>query len=310
MKNFALIGVAGYIAPRHLKAIKETNNNLIAALDKFDSVGIMDSYFPNADFFVEFERFDRHIEKLKRNGTQLDYVSICTPNYLHDSHIRMALRRGANAICEKPLVLNPWNIDALQSIENESEQKIYSILQLRLHPSIIALKKKIDNGPKNKIYDIDLTYITSRGNWYEISWKGENSKSGGVATNIGVHFFDMLSWVFGEVKMNHVHLREKDKSAGYLEFERARVRWFLSINEKDLPSEVRMRRQRTFRSIKIENEEIEFSSGFTDLHTESYREILKGNGFGLADAKPSIEIVHDIRNKEVVLKGERHPFIR
>jgi UDP-N-acetyl-2-amino-2-deoxyglucuronate dehydrogenase len=310
MKNFALIGVAGYIAPRHLKAIKETDNNLIAALDKFDSVGIMDSYFPNADFFVEFERFDRHIEKLKRSGIQLDYVSICTPNYLHDSHIRMALRRGASAICEKPLVLNPWNIDALQSIEKESEQKIYSILQLRLHPSIIALKNKIENGPKNKVYDVDLTYITSRGNWYDISWKGDSSKSGGVATNIGVHFYDMLSWIFGAVKMNHVHLREKDKSAGYLEFERARVRWFLSINEKDLPLEIKIKGQRTFRSIKIENEEIEFSTGFTDLHTESYKEILKGNGFGLQDSKPSIEIVHHIRNKEVVFKGERHPLIR
>jgi UDP-N-acetyl-2-amino-2-deoxyglucuronate dehydrogenase len=309
MKNFALIGAAGYIAPRHLKAIKDTDNNLVAALDKFDSVGILDSYFPNADFFVEFERFDRHIEKIKRSGTQLDYVSICTPNYLHDSHIRMALRRGADAICEKPLVLNPWNIDALQSIEKESEQKIYSILQLRLHPSIIALKNKIENGPKNKVYDIDLTYITSRGNWYGISWKGNESKSGGVATNIGVHFYDMLFWIFGEVKTNIVHVREKDKSAGYLEFEKARVRWFLSINEKDLPSEVRMRRQRTFRSIKIENEEIEFSGGFTDLHTKSYEEILNGNGFGLFDAKPSIEIVHDIRNKEVILKGEIHPFL-
>jgi UDP-N-acetyl-2-amino-2-deoxyglucuronate dehydrogenase len=309
MKNFALIGAAGYIAPRHLKAIKDTDNNLVAALDKFDSVGILDSYFPNADFFVEFERFDRHIEKIKRSGTQLDYVSICTPNYLHDSHIRMALRRGADAICEKPLVLNPWNIDALQSIEKESEQKIYSILQLRLHPSIIALKNKIENGPKNKVYDIDLTYITSRGNWYGISWKGNESKSGGVATNIGVHFYDMLFWIFGEVKTNIVHVREKDKSAGYLEFEKARVRWFLSINEKDLPSEVRMWRQITFRSIKIENEEIEFSGGFTDLHTKSYEEILNGNGFGLFDAKPSIEIVHDIRNKEVILKGEIHPFL-
>ena len=310
MKNFALIGAAGYIAPRHLKAIKDTDNNLIAALDKFDSVGIMDSYFPNADFFVEFERFDRHIEKIKRQqNINLDYVSICTPNYLHDSHIRMALRRGADAICEKPLVLNPWNVDALSAIEKESGKNIYSILQLRLHPSIIALKKKIEDGPKNKIYDVDLTYITSRGNWYDISWKGDASKSGGIATNIGVHFYDMLSWVFGEVKTNIVHLREKDKSAGYLEFNKARVRWYLSIDEKSLPKEVKERGQRTYRSISIDAEEIEFSGGFTELHTKSYQEILKGNGFGLEEAKQSIEIVHDIRNFELEIKGEKHPFI-
>ena len=235
MKNFALLGAAGYIAPRHFKAIKETNNLLIAALDKFDSVGVLDSYFPNADFFTEFERFDRHIEKLKRNHTKLDYVSICTPNYLHDSHIRMALRRGADAICEKPLVLNPWNVDALMDIEKESGQKINTILQLRLHPSIIALKNKVMSAHKKEKYDIDLTYITSRGKWYDISWKGDESKSGGIATNIGVHFYDMLSWIFGEVQENVVHLRAKDKSSGYLEFKNARVRWFLSINEDDLP---------------------------------------------------------------------------
>ena len=236
MKNFALLGAAGYIAPRHFKAIKETNNLLIAALDKFDSVGVLDSYFPNADFFTEFERFDRHIEKLKRNHTKLDYVSICTPNYLHDSHIRMALRRRADAICEKPLVLNPWNVDALMDIEKESGQKINTILQLRLHPSIIALKNKVMSASKKEKYDIDLTYITSRGKWYDISWKGDESKSGGIATNIGVHFYDMLSWIFGEVQENRVHLRAKDKSSGYLEFNNARVRWFLSINEHDLPS--------------------------------------------------------------------------
>ena len=311
MKNFALIGAAGYIAPRHLKAIKDTNNNLLAALDKFDSVGVMDSYFPNADFFVEFERFDRHIEKIKRQqNIHLDYVSICTPNYLHDSHIRMALRRGADAICEKPLVLNPWNVDALSAIEKETGQNIYTILQLRLHPSIIALKKKIENGPKDKIYDVDLTYITSRGNWYDISWKGDESKSGGIATNIGVHFYDMLSWVFGEVKTNIVHLREKDKSAGFLEFEKARVRWFLSIDENSLPKVVREKGQRTYRSIVVGDDEIEFSGGFTELHTQSYKEILKGKGFGLKDARQSIEIVHDIRNTEIVSKGEKHPFIQ
>ena len=308
MKKFALIGAAGYIAPRHLKAIKETNNTLIAALDKFDSVGVMDSFFPNADFFVEFERFDRHIEKLKRNGTHLDFVSICTPNYLHDSHIRMALRRGADAICEKPLVLNPWNLEALKNIEKESGQKVNTILQLRLHPSIIALKKKIDAEKKKEKYDVDLTYITSRGNWYDISWKGDESKSGGIATNIGVHFYDMLSWVFGEVQENKVHLREKDKASGFLEFEKARVRWFLSIDENSLPREVQEKGQRTFRSITVNNEEVEFSAGFTNLHTVSYQEILKGNGFGLIDSEKSIKIVHDIRNMTIIKKGEKHPF--
>ena len=290
MKNFALLGAAGYIAPRHFKAIQETNNTLIAALDKFDSVGVLDSYFPNADFFVEFERFDRHIEKLKRNNTHLDYVSICTPNYLHDSHIRMALRRGADAICEKPLVLNPWNVDALQDIEKESGNKIHTILQLRLHPSIIALKNKIDSNQSDTKYDVDLSYITSRGNWYHISWKGDQSKSGGVATNIGIHFYDMLGFLFGEVQESQVHLREDSKSSGYLEFEKARVRWFLSIDENDLPQEIKNKNQRTYRSITVNNEEIEFSGGFTELHTESYKNILEGNGFGLLDAKPSIEI--------------------
>lgn len=309
MKNFALIGAAGYIAPRHLKAIKDTNNNLIAALDKFDSVGVMDSYFPNADFFVEFERFDRHIEKLKRAGTQLDYVSICTPNYLHDSHIRMALRSGADAICEKPLVLNPWNVDALSEIEKESGNTINTILQLRLHESIIQLKNKVDSEKKAEKYDVDLTYITSRGNWYDISWKGDESKSGGIATNIGVHFYDMLSWIFGEVQENVVHLREKNKAAGYLEFENARVRWFLSIDENDLPNHIKEKKQRTFRSIEINGEELEFSNGFTELHTESYKGILSNRGYGLQDARQSIEIVYDIRNKELILKGEKHPFI-
>jgi len=312
MKKFALIGAAGYIAPRHLKAIKETGNDLIVALDKFDSVGVMDSYFPNADFFVEFERFDRHIEKLKRNDINLDYVSICTPNYLHDSHIRMALRRGADAICEKPLVLNPWNLEALKSIEKESGNRINTILQLRLHPSIIALKNKVDSELKSKKtkYEIDLTYITSRGRWYDVSWKGDQSKSGGIATNIGVHFYDMLSWIFGDVQDSFVHLREKDKSAGYLEFENARVRWFLSIDCNDLPEEIKEKKQRTFRSITIDDHQLEFSSGFTDLHTESYKGILKGNGFGLSDSENSIKIVHDIRNMGITQLGEQHLFVK
>ena len=305
------MGAAGYIAPRHLKAIKDTNNNLIAALDKFDSVGIMDRYFPNANFFTEFERFDRHIEKLKRNeAIALDYVSICTPNYLHDSHIRMALRSGAHAICEKPIVLNPWNIDALAAIEKESEGNINTILQLRLHTAIIALKKKVDATPKNGKYEIDLTYITSRGKWYDASWKGESSKSGGIATNIGVHFYDMLSWIFGSVQENVVHLRTPHKAAGYLEFENARVRWFLSIDAEDLPKEVKEKQQRTFRAITIDREELEFSDGFTELHTISYQKILQHQGFGLAEVRPSIEIVHDIRNAEIENLGYKHPFLK
>ncbi len=312
MKNFALIGAAGYIAPRHLKAIKDTNNNLIAALDKFDSVGIMDSYFPNADFFVEFERFDRHIEKIKRQkNINLDYVSICTPNYLHDAHIRSALRRDAHAICEKPIVLNPWNIDALTDIENETGKKVYTILQLRLHPSIIALKNKVMNGPKDKVYDIDLTYLTSRGHWYYTSWKGDVSKSGGIASNIGVHFYDMLSWIFGDVKGNKVHMHTHDRAAGYLELENARVRWFLSIDYKTIPKDLRDKGQRTYRSIKIDGEEIEFSGGFTELHTKSYEGILDGRGFGLSDARQSIEIVQTIRNSKISpLSGDYHPLVK
>jgi len=312
MKNFAMIGVAGYVAERHLRAIKDTGNDFLVALDKFDSVGIMDSYFPDASFFVEFERFDRHIEKLrKRKDIQLDYMSICTPNYLHDSHIRMALRSGADAICEKPLVLNPWNIDALEDIEKEYQKKVYTILQLRLHSSIIALKKKIDNSPKDKIYDVDLTYLTSRGNWYYTSWKGDVAKSGGIATNIGIHFYDMLSWVFGKVKTNKVHLHTHDRAAGYLEFEKARVRWFLSINDKVLPKDIIEKGQRTYRSITVNGEEVEFSGGFFDLHTTSYQNIIDGKGFGLEEAKQSIDIVHNIRTKEISpLKGDYHPLVK
>lgn len=312
MKNFGLIGAAGFVAPRHMKAIKETGNKLLVALDTFDSVGIIDSYFPNADFFVEFERFDRHIEKLRYDkNITLDYVSVCTPNYLHDAHIRFALRQGADAICEKPLVLNPWNIDALSKMEKESDRRIWNILQLRVHPSIIELKSKIENGPKDKIYDIDLTYLTSRGHWYYTSWKGDISKSGGIASNIGVHFYDMLTWVFGGVKKNTVHIHTHDRAAGFLELEKANVRWFLSINDSVLPNEVVAKGQRTYRSITIEGEELEFSGGFTDLHTISYQEILKGNGYGIEATRKAIEIVHDIRNAEPIgLKGEYHPFAK
>lgn len=311
--NFALVGAAGYIAPRHMKAIKDTGNNLLVALDKSDSVGIIDSYFPYADFFVEFERFDRHVDKLRRKGDdfKLDYVSICSPNYLHDAHIRFALRNQANAICEKPLVLNPWNIDGLREIEKETGKSIFNILQLRLHPSIMDLKKRIENGPADKIYDIDLTYITSRGHWYFTSWKGDNSKSGGIATNIGVHFFDMLIWIFGDVKKSVVNIYEADKAAGCLELKNARVRWFLSVNDKLLPKETFEKKQRTYRSIKVDGKEFEFSEGFTDLHNTSYIEILKGNGFGLEESRKSIETVYNIRNLQPIgLKGDYHPLCK
>ena len=305
-----MIGLAGYIAPRHLKAIQDTNNTLLAALDPFDSVGIIDSFFPEADFFVEFERFDRHIEKLRRAGTCIDYLSIASPNYLHDAHIRFGLRHGADVICEKPLVLNPWTVDGLTEIEKETGKKVYTILQLRLHETIKELKKKIENGPADKVYDIDLTYITSRGKWYYASWKGDINRSGGIATNIGIHFFDMLSWIFGEVKQNIIHLHTHDRAAGYLELERARVRWFLSINYETLPDEVKGSNKRTYRSIQLDGEEIEFSNGFTELHTRSYEDILAGNGFGLSDARQSIEIVHNIRHATIVSPdGNHHPFV-
>jgi len=311
MKNFALIGAAGYVAPRHMRAIKDTGNNLVAALDKFDSVGIIDSYFPDASFFTEFERFDRHIDKLRRKGQKIDYVSICTPNYLHDAHIRFGLRNQADVICEKPLVLNPWNVDALTEIEQETGKRIYNILQLRHHKAILDLKDRIDNGPTNKIYDIDLAYFTSRGKWYMQSWKGNISKSGGIATNIGVHFYDMLTWIFGSVKRNIVHLHEEDRAAGYLDLEKARVRWFLSINYDLLPEAIKAEGKRTYRSITVEGEEIEFSGGFTDLHTVSYDEILAGRGYGITDARTSIQLVHDIRNAEPIgLKGDYHPLAK
>ncbi|NBW34983.1 MAG: gfo/Idh/MocA family oxidoreductase [Cytophagia bacterium] len=296
MKKFALIGAAGYIAPRHLQAIRDTGNTLVAALDKSDTVGIMDSYFPEADFFTEYERFDRHLDKLRRQGNGVDYVSICSPNYLHDSHIRFALKNNAHAICEKPLVLNPWNVDALAEIEKETGKKVYTILQLRLHPAIIALRDRVVNGPKDKIYDVKLNYVTSRGHWYHTSWKGDISKSGGIATNIGIHFFDMLIWVFGNVKNVVVSKLNEDTGAGYLELDRARVQWDLSINYDNVPEALKSKGKRTYRSLLMENEEIEFSDGFTDLHTRSYEHILAGQGFGLEAARPSIELVHKIRN--------------
>lgn len=310
MKNFALIGAAGYIAERHMKAIKDTGNNLIAALDKSDSVGKIDNYFPETDFFTEYERFDRHIDKLKREGNAIDFVSICTPNYLHDSHIRFALRHGCDAICEKPLVLNPWNIDMLQKIEKETGKSVFNILQLRLHPAIIALKEKISNGPKDKIYDIDLTYITSRGHWYFASWKALNEKSGGIPTNIGVHFFDMLTWIFGEVKESIVNVWEPKRAAGILQLKNANVRWYLSVDYNVIPDNFKAAGKRTYRTLSINGEEFEFSEGFTDLHTLSYKNILDNNGFGLAAARPSLELVYKIRNSVPVgTQGDYHPFV-
>ncbi len=310
MKKFGLIGASGYIAPRHMKAIADTGNVLVAALDKNDSVGIIDSHFPNADFFTEYERFDRHVDRMRRRGNALDYMAICSPNYLHDSHMRFALRAGADAICEKPLVLNPWNINGLREIENDTGRKINTILQLRLHPSIIALKEKIANSPKDKKHEVDLTYITSRGHWYLVSWKGDVNKSGGVATNVGVHFYDMLHFLFGDLQENKVHHFSDTTNAGYLEYENARVRWFLSVDANNLPDDAKTAGQRTYRSITIDGDEIEFSGGFTDLHTRSYEEILAGRGFGLDENVVAIETVADIRNKTPLGRvGEYHPFL-
>lgn len=311
MYRFILLGAAGFVASRHMKAIKDTGNQLVAALDPNDSVGVIDSYFPESDFFIEFERFDRHVDKQRRKGNKIDYASICSPNYLHDAHIRFALRSQAQAICEKPLVLNPWNIDGIEEMERETGRNVYNILQLRLHPSIIDLKKKAEKWPKDQKADVDLTYITSRGRWYFISWKGDVHKSGGIATNIGIHFYDMLIWIFGPVQSNIVHLMEPGRAAGFLELKNARVRWFLSVNDSDLPEEQVQKGQRTFRSITVNGEELEFSGGFTDLHTISYEDILNGGGFRASHARPSIETVFTIRNATPIgLKGNYHPFAK
>ncbi len=306
MTNYALIGAAGYIAPRHLKAMKETGGDLVAAFDINDSVGIMDSHFPDAAFFTEFEQFDSFVQDQKN----IDYVGICSPNYLHKSHMAFTLRSGADAICEKPTVLDPSELDDLARLEKETGRKINTILQLRLHPAIIALRDKIKAQPKNRVYDVDLGYFTSRGAWYHASWKGLQHKSGGIASNIGVHFYDMLSFVFGPIKTNVVHHRAADSSAGYLEFEQARVRWVLSINRHHLPPQT-PEGQTTYRSITVDGDEIEFSGGFTDLHTASYQNVLNGTGFGLDDARPSIEVVSHIRTAPLELgKGEQHPMLK
>lgn len=311
-KNFALVGAAGYIAPRHLKAIKETGNALVAALDANDTVGILDSFFPDARFFTEFERFDRYIDLMKRKGRALDYVSIASPNYLHDSHIRFALRIGAHAICEKPLVVNPWNAEGLRLVEQESGKRVFTILQLRLHPSIIALRDRVAReraGNPDARFEVDLTYITSRGAWYFASWKGDERKSGGIAPNIGIHFFDMLTWVFGKVEESELTFLREDAGCGVLRFGDATVRWFLSVNAAHLPDQVQKKGQRTFRSITLAGEEIEFSEGFTDLHTESYRHIMAGNGFGIEDALPSVQLAYDIRQaKPAGVTRDSHPF--
>jgi UDP-N-acetyl-2-amino-2-deoxyglucuronate dehydrogenase len=312
MKKFALVGAVGYVAPRHMKAIQETGNDLVVAMDKNDSAGVIDSYFPDARFFTEFERFDRFLEKQRReNGSKIDFVSICSPNYLHDAHIRFALRIDADAICEKPVVLNPWNIEALQEIERERGRRVFVVLQLRHHPAIAALKQRVDAEPARGKYDIDLSYITSRGRWYLVSWKGDVEKSGGIATNIGIHFFDMLEWIFGPVQYNIVHVEQPTRAGGFLELRKARVRWFLSIDRDDLPHPPENGKPATYRSIRMNGEEFEFTEGFTELHTRTYEEILAGRGYGLEDAKPSVDIVASIRrSRPIGLQGDYHPMLR
>ncbi|KQU54775.1 oxidoreductase [Bosea sp. Leaf344] len=306
MTNFALIGAAGYIAPRHMQAIKAVGGDLRVAYDPNDSVGIIDSHFPQAHFFTEFERFDRHVDKLQRRGEHLDYISICSPNYLHDAHIRFGLRSGSDVICEKPLVLNPWNIDGLAEIEQQTGRKVNTILQLRLHPAIQALKERV--AQSNERHSVDLTYITSRGRWYHASWKGDDAKSGGVATNIGVHFFDMLAYVFGPLQSQTASLRQPERAGGLLSYEKADIRWFLSVDANDLPDSVKGKKT-TYRSITMDGEEVEFSEGFTDLHTRSYQEILAGRGYGLDDVRFCVEVVSEFRNAPIKAGGERHPFV-
>lgn len=311
MKNFSVIGVGGFVAPRHLKAIKDTGNNLLSAYDKCDSVGIIDSYFPDAAFFTEQELFDRHNNKLKEKGIPIDYISVCTPNYLHDAHVRYGLRLGTDVICEKPIVLSPWNIDAIEKVEAETGHHAYTIFQLRLHDAVADLRRRVAEGPDDKKYDVDLTYITSRGNWYYTSWKGDVHKSGGIATNIGVHFYDMLSWIFGPVEKNIVHVAAHDRVAGFLELKRARVRYFLSINSEHLPDSCKAVGKRTYRTILVDGKEFEFSEGFTELHTRSYEEVLAGRGFRIAEARECIQTVFDIRNAQPIgLSGDYHPYAK
>lgn len=312
MKNFAIVGAAGFVAPRHLKAIHDTKNRLLAAADPHDAVGVLDRYFPEARFFTEIERFDRFLEKRRRGPEEdrIDYVSICSPNYLHDAHIRMALRAGAHAVCEKPLVINPWNLDALESIERETGRRAGTVLQLRMHPSLVALREELLSGRISLPAEVELTYVTRRGNWYDVSWKGSEEKSGGVAMNIGIHFFDLVLWLFGPVRRSVVHLADARKMSGVLDLERARVRWFLSVDGADLPDGYLEAGRPAFRSLTLNGTEVEFSEGFTDLHTRVYEATLAGNGFGLADARPSIELVYAIRTAEVADPGGAgHPLL-
>lgn len=309
-KNFAVIGVGGYIAPRHLRAIRDTGNKLIAAVDPKDSVGVLDQYSFDVKFFTEIERFDRHLEKLRRGPEEkrVHYVSVCSPNYLHDSHCRLALRVGADVICEKPLVINPWNFDALEELEAETKHRIHTILQLRVHPALIQLKQSLQQTGGQ--HDVVLTYITSRGPWYHVSWKGQPDKSGGVATNIGVHFFDLLLWLFGPVGGIKVYYSDQQRMSGFIELEHARVRWFLSVDAQDLPVEAKAAGKTTFRSITVDGKEVEFSEGFTDLHTRVYEETLAGRGFGIAEARPSIALTHAIRTALLSPKDDCvHPLL-
>ncbi len=303
MKNFAMIGVAGFVAPRHLTAINDTGNRLVAATDPNDSVGVLDRYSLDVRFFREIERFDRFLEKLRRSpeAGRVHYVSVCSPNYLHDAHVRLALRVGADAICEKPLVINPWNLDALSELERETGRKVFTILQLRVHPALVALKADLESAPKGgRKHEVQLTYITARGGWYDVSWKGSEERSGGVAANIGIHFFDMLMWLFGGVQRSEVHVKEPRRMAGFIELENANVRWFLSVDHRDLPFEARPGARVTHRSIAVDGRELEFTEGFTDLHTRVYERTLAGEGFGIEDARPSIELVYRIRTSRVV----------
>jgi len=311
-KNFAIIGVAGYIAPRHLKAIRDTNNQLVAATDPHDSVGILDQYSFDVRFFSEIERFDRHLEKLRRGPDEkrVDYVTICSPNYLHDAHCRLALRVGAHAICEKPLTINPWNLDALRDVESEFGTRIHTVLQLRVHPILLKLREELLQHNGRHQHDVCLTYITARGGWYHVSWKGSLEKSGGIGTNIGIHFFDLLLWLFGSVGECRVHHSDSQRMSGFLDLERARVRWFLSVDAADIPRGAGSNGFKTYRSITIDGKEIEFTEGFTDLHTRVYETTLAGNGFGIEDARPSIELGHRIRTSDLSRRDDTvHPLL-
>lgn len=311
MHSFALAGAAGYIAERHMRAIKETGNRIVSATDVFDVMGRMDSYFPEADFFQNPDEFEEDLSSRRGTAQAIDYVSVCTPNHLHARYVLMALYNDAFAICEKPLVIFPEEIEALELAEQQTGKRVFNILQLRLHPAIVALREKISQGDPHKIHEIDLSYITSRGKWYFQSWKGDWNKSGSLATNIGIHFFDMLSWIFGAVKQNVVHVYEAHKAAGFLELEHARVRWYLSLDYDDVPQAAKERGLRTYRSITVDGKEIEFSGGFTDLHTQAYNHILEWNGFGISDAKSCILLTHDIRNASPIgVKGDYHPFLK